>query len=268
MSYYVDVHAHLTDEAFAQDLPDVVQRAWDAGLRSIVVNGLDPLSNLKAFELKKSYPHIIKCAMGIYPVHAVNHLLPKNFHLPIDHFDVKEAIAQIKHFASSGLIDGIGECGLDGYHLDASTFSAQEEVFRELIEVAKNFDLPLIVHTRKLEQRALDILAEHQASRVDLHCFSGKLRLALQASETFGWHFSIPANAERSESFSKMLECLPLVSILTETDAPYLSPEKGSRNEPQNVVRTASHMAKRRGLTQDQARALICDNYKRLFSLT
>lgn len=260
---YVDVHSHLTHEDFANDLPQVVQRAEASGLGAIIVNGLEPHSNRRILELAKIYP-IIKAALGIYPIDAINGLGASLPH-PVARFDVDEEIAFIEAQILAGRVFAIGECGLDGYWVGEETFAEQERVFEALIEKAKNHNLPLIIHTRKREERAMEILAHHNVEHVDFHCYGGKAKPALQAAEKYGWYFSIPANARRSESFRKLLKELPPDRILTETDCPYLGPEKGERNEPANVVGTVALLAELRGISVDAAEDLVWSNYKRLF---
>jgi TatD DNase family protein len=261
---YVDVHTHLTHERFRDDLPAVLERASAAGLSAIVVNGLEPLSNKMILDLALQYP-TIKPALGIYPIDAVHPLLPAGFPLDVRPFDIKSEVALIRRCAQNGLIAAVGECGLDGHWLDASTVSAQEQVFEELLDIAKTHDIPAIIHSRKLEKRTFDILRSLGVKKANLHCYGGRTQWALEAAEKHGYWFSIPANATVSESFQKMLKILPAEKILTETDAPYLSPQRGQRNEPATVVGTVALMASLRGLSPEEARAQIYSNYCDLF---
>ena len=261
---YVDVHTHLTHEAFAADQSVVIERAIFAGVSAIVVNGLDPSSNRQVLAMAERFPQV-KPALGIYPVDAVCGLLPPDFPLKVAVFDVDAEIDFIASKAQAGKIAAIGECGLDGYWLAEHTFSEQERVFGRLIEVAQTYDLPLIIHTRKLEQRSIDILRERRVKKVNFHCFGGRTKLAQVCAESDGWYFSIPANATVNEAFRKMLTTLPAERILTETDAPYLPPRKGERNEPANVVGTIGILAHVRGWSQEQAAEQVWANYRGLF---
>lgn len=261
---YVDVHTHLTHEKFSDDWREVIRSAEAAGLGAIVVNGLEPVSNRKILAMAKEFS-VVKPALGIYPIDAVNHLLPLDFKLTVTRFDVDQEIAFIREQALAGSLHAVGECGLDGYWLTQETFAEQERVFRALIAVAQEADLPIIIHTRKLEERAGEILAEMQIKRVNFHCFGGKTKLAQRFAEQNGWYFSIPANAVVNEAFQKMLSNLPIDQILTETDAPYLGPVKGERNAPANVTGTIRLLAKLRNQTEEQARSQVWQNYLRLF---
>lgn len=262
---YVDVHTHLTHEYFKNDWQEVIERAQHTGLSAIVVNGLEPNSNREILKLSEIYTEIYP-ALGIYPTEAVNHLLEeKDLHGP--RFAVDDEINFIAQMAKIGKCAAIGECGLDGYMVGEQTFEEQERVFVRLIEIAKTHDLPLIIHTRKREKRAMEILKYHQVSRVNFHCYTGRVKWALKEAEEQGWYFSIPANARRNESFIKMLKELPDTQILTETDAPYLGPVRGERNEPKNVTGTVEFFAELRGLEQDEAKEMIWANFCRLFGV-
>ncbi len=265
MSYFVDVHTHLTDHRFASDLPEVVNRAEIAGLGAIVVNGLEPHSNREVMAMSAHYP-LIKPALGIYPINGVWQILPKDLPFQVNPFDVNQEIAYIREQAQSGVIVAIGECGLDGHWVGADTFEEQERVFGELIKIAVEADIPVIVHSRKLEKRTIELLEFYQAKKVNFHCFCGKSKLAIDAAENFGWYFSIPANARKNELFGKMLRGLPMENILTETDAPYLAPEKGMRNEPRHVVGTVEYLAELRHISMKEAQATVWENFQRLFS--
>ena len=262
---YVDVHCHLTHEKFQEDSAEVIAEAGAARLGAIVVNGLDPDSNRRSLAMAALHP-IVKAALGIYPVYAVNHLA-QHLPYPVPRFDVGAEIKFIEEAAQRGEVAAIGECGLDGYWLGEETHALQEQVFAQLIDLAVRTSLPLIVHSRKLELRTLQMLRHYKASRVVMHCFGGKVSMALEAARQDGFSFSIPANAARNEAFRKMLTELPLEAILTETDAPYLSPTPQVRNRPVNVIGTVQLMASCRNFEEARARDIIWDNYVRLFSL-
>jgi TatD DNase family protein len=260
---YVDVHCHLTHESFRHDLDFVIKNTMENKVEAVVVNGLDAQSNRAVLEMAERYP-VVKPALGIYPVYALCH---KNINVPfeMEKFDIDDELKSIAAAASLGKIAAIGECGLDGYWVDESTFAYQEEVFIALIEIARCSDLPIIVHSRKREERAIEVLEQHGAKKVLMHCFGGKVALAKKAAEQLGYWFSIPANAARSEHSKKMIEKLPIEKILTETDAPYLAPVAHERNMPANVKHAIEVIAKVRQLSPLEAENVIWSNYLELF---
>lgn len=264
MSYYVDVHTHLTHDQFADDCADVIADAERAGLGAIVVNGLEPKSNRAILAMAAANP-IIRAACGIYPTEAVNDILPPDFKMRVERFSVDDEIAFIREQALKGTIAAVGECGLDGHWLGPDTFAAQERVFVALIEVAVEANIPVIVHTRKLERRTLEILSAHNVKKADLHCYCGDAKLGQTKAEAHGWCFSIPANLVRHDGFQRLVSRLPKESILTETDAPYLGPVPNTRNVPSNVVQTVKLISNLRGWTEGETKELVWNNFLRLF---
>lgn len=263
MAHYLDVHTHLTHELFSDDLATVIANAQTAELGHIVVNGLHPASNRMILTMAEQYP-IVHAALGIYPVEAVVDMLPAGTPYEIEKFSVNDEIAFIAEQAKSGKLIAIGECGLDGYLVGEETFAAQEKVFLRLCEVASDCDLPIIVHSRKREKRIAEIIVHHGIKRVNFHCFCGKVKLAKRLAEEHGYWFSIPANSRVNHGFQRMLAELPLNRILTETDAPYLAPVRGERNEPKNVVLTIKHLAEARGMSEQEACKQVHRNFLEL----
>ncbi len=262
---HADSHTHLTDPAFADDLPEVVARARAAGVRWMVTNGTDGPTNRAALALAEAYPEVLP-ALGIYPVDAVaNELLASGPELPWAQApcDVEAELAFIDAHAPEAV--AIGECGLDG-HWVAAHMGRQREVFAALIDLALRHDLPLIVHSRRAEAEAIEMLLDHGATRVDLHCFSGRFKLARRACEA-GLYCSIPANLAKNELFLKMARELPLERLLTETDAPYLAPVRGERNEPANVAATVATIAELRGMEVAEVETTLEANFRRTFKI-
>ena len=264
---FVDVHAHLVHESFPPGEDDAAAtRAAEAGVDRIIVNGLEPISNRAVLALCARHPNL-RAALGIYPVDATAHLLARDTWQhpwgPPAPFDPDAEIAFIAEQAAAKTIIAIGECGLDAYW-DTTHLAEQERVLRRLLEVARATDLPVILHTRKAEERTFAILTEMGITRADFHCFGGKLKLAQRIAEA-GYYLSIPPVVARNEAFQKMSAQLPLSQILTETDCPYMGPVANARNEPANVPGAVAVMAKLRGLDTEAMGGAIRANYQRLF---
>lgn len=263
---YVDVHTHLTHEAFSGDAEEVVARARQAGLDCVIVNGLEPVSNRQVLSLCERYEHLYP-ALGVYPVDAVASRIDRgewkhSFASP-EVFDVDEEIDFIDSVAEK--LVAFGECGLDQYWVTDQA-QEQERVLERFCELALEHDKPLIVHTRKAEQRCFEILQHAGIEKADFHCFGGKVKLAKRVAEA-GYYLSIPTVVVRSEAFQQQLRALPLDRVLTETDAPYMGPEQGKRNEPSMVVRAVSVMAQVIGIAEEAMAQVIRDNCRRLFGV-
>jgi TatD DNase family protein len=259
-----DVHAHLTHRKLLPDLDAVVARARDAGVTTIVSNGLNPGDNTATLALAARYPEV-KAAIGFYPVDTVlADMVAAGVEYPRDEDPVPtdEGVRFVRDHVEQAI--AVGEIGLDGHWVPEALWAKQEAAFRALVEIALAADKPIVVHTRKRERRALEILEELGATRVDWHCFGGKVNLARQIAER-GHYLSIPANARRSESFTRMLQTLPRERLLLETDCPYLSPNREERNEPATVAGTAAYEAELWGVSVDEVVRVTTDNFTRLF---
>jgi TatD DNase family protein len=259
-----DVHAHLTHPRLREQLPDILARARSAGVTCIISNGLNPADNDAVLELARKHPEI-RPALGLYPVDAV---LTEMIAAKVDYphegpvFAAEESVAYVRDHIDSAF--AVGEIGLDGYWVPEAFWPHQEQVFCELVRLALDADKPIIVHTRKRERRTLELLMELGAKRVNWHCFGGKLKLAREIAEQ-GHYLSIPANARRSESFTRMLQTLPRERLLLETDCPYLAPEPGQTSEPADVARTAAYVAELWQCSLDEVVARNTDNFQALF---
>jgi TatD DNase family protein len=263
---FVDVHAHLIHPRFAGEEDEVALRALEAGLGAVIVNGLEPRSNREVLALCERHDHL-HAALGIYPIDAMAHLIDRETWPhdwpPPDGFDVDAEIAFIDEQAP-GLI-AVGECGLDRYWLEDHD-AEQERVLRGLIEVAMAHDKPVILHSRRAEARTFEILVEMGVEKADFHCFTGKLKLARRIAEA-GYYLSIPPAVVRDETFQRFARELPLDRLLTETDSPYMGPERGVRNEPANVPLGVGAMAEARDMAPEAMAEAIAANFERLFGV-
>lgn len=259
-----DIHAHLTHDQFQLDLPDVLRRVRARGITTVITNGLNPEDNQAVLRLSREHPWI-RPALGLYPVDAV---LPEMRQAGIEYpregaeYPAEEAVAQVAKHVDDAF--AIGEVGLDGYWVPEAFWERQDQVFCSLVKLALSHDKPLIVHTRKRETRAIEILEELRAKRVAWHCFGGKLRL-LPRIVGMGHYLSIPANARRSETFTRMLKTLPMSQLLLETDSPYLGPQSRERNDPGSVAETMKYAAELWGMTPEHTLAQFEENYQSFF---
>jgi len=259
-----DVHAHLTHPRMREHVPQVLARAQAAGVTAIISNGLNPDDNRAVLELASAHT-IVRPALGLYPVDAVLlEMRAAGVEYPREGYEcsAEEGVAFVREHVSQAI--AVGEIGLDGYWVPEPFWPKQEAVFCELVQIAIAADKPIIIHTRKRERRTLDLLREQHATRVNWHCFGGKLKLAREIAE-HGHYLSIPANARRSESFRRMLETLPRERVLFETDCPYLSREPGQSSEPADVAHTARFAAELWQCEPAQVAQQNAANFRELF---
>ncbi len=262
-----DVHAHLTHPRLLPEIDAVLARAAVAGVTSMISNGLNFEDNQAVAELAAKTPSV-HAAFGLYPVDAVlpemladGHEYPREAspHSP------EEALDWVREHADEAI--AVGEIGLDGYWVPAEYWDRQEAVFRAFVQAALDLDKPIILHSRKREARCFEILQEMGVKRADFHCFGSRVKLARRIAAA-GYHLSIPANARRSESFTRMLETLPREQVLLETDCPYLPPERDLTNEPCYVAGTAAYAAELWGVEPAEAQAQLESNFVDLFGFT
>lgn len=242
---YVDIHAHLE---LLEGLDEVIKTCAEKKV-SVIGAGIDPKTNRLALEFACKYDNV-SCSLGIYP-----------FDKKPD-FDIDLEIDFIR--SNSKNIVAIGEVGLDDSYPEEFHL-LQEEVFVKMIKLAKELDIPLVVHSRKAEAKVLDVLEREGAKKVILHCFCGRSNLVERGS-ALGYHFSIPSNLARAENFQRIVSKVSINLLLTETDSPYLGPVKGEGSNPLFVIDTVKEIAKIKGFDVDETRMNLFLNYKRLFS--
>ena len=249
----IDSHAHLTAKAYRKDLEAVLERARDAGVTSILTVGFDMASSEAGVRLAEKYPDIY-AAVGIHPHDATT--------LNLD------ALGRLEELASSPRVVAIGEIGLDFYR-DLSPRRTQEDAFRLQIGLAKDLELPIIVHDRDAHQRTVQVLREEKVSCGVLHCFSGDLNLACQGID-IGLYISfagpITFNGKKA---TEILGHIPEERILVETDCPYLTPvpHRGKRNEPGYVRHVLERVATILDRPIEDVDTLTTRNTKNLFSI-
>jgi TatD DNase family protein len=262
-----DVHAHLTHPRLREHVPAILERARAAGVTAIVCNGLNPADNRAVLDLARAYA-IVRPALGFYPVDTViNEMRAAGVEYPREgeEFSAEAGVAFVRDHVHEAI--AVGEIGLDGHWVPEPFWAKQEAVFCELVQIAQRADKPIIIHTRKRERRTLELLRELGATRVDWHCFGGKLKLAREIADQ-GHYLSVPANARRSESFKRMLETLPRDRVLFETDCPYLAREPGQSSEPADVAHTAQFAAELWQCTLAEVTTQNAANFHALFRVS
>jgi len=246
----VDVHAHLDHPLFKNDLKEVLARAEQSGVKAVISSGTNPHLNIKTLELAKQFP-IIKPSLGIYPSDG----------LLLSDEEFENALRFIKDNKRS--IVGIGEIGLD-FQEAKDKAKEQENNFLKLLSLAEELKLPVIIHSRKAEGRVVEMLESSNLKKIVMHCFSGDTSLVKRIEDN-GWMFSIPCNITISSHFQSLVKQVSISQLLTETDAPFLPPVKGERNEPKNVASTVSKISEIKKLNREEVENMIFMNFKKMF---
>jgi TatD DNase family protein len=252
----VDHHCHLDFPEFAPELDQVVQRAREAGVGTMVTIS----TRIRKFDEVRAVAERfddVFCSVGTHPHNAHEEL-----DIPLD---------EIVRLSQHPKCVAIGEAGLD-YHYQHSTPQAQAEGFRRHIAAARETGLPLEIHTREADEDTIAILEDEHAKGAFpavLHCFTGGHKLAMRALE-LGLYvsFSGVITFKNSDALREIVREVPLDRILVETDAPFLAPLpfRGKRNEPAYVVRTAAAVATVKGITDADLAEATTDNFFRLYT--
>ncbi|MEO2269040.1 TatD family hydrolase [Pseudoalteromonas sp. YIC-656] len=253
----IDAGVNLTSSQFHVDADDVVARAREAGITSMMVIGCDEQDSIEALALAKRYQYV-SCA-GIHPHNA------------------KDASAELesnlRQLASENEVVAIGECGLD-YNRDFSPRPQQREIFARQLALANELNLPVYLHERDAHEDMLAILKEYQPKGV-LHCFTGTkaqaenyLDLGLYLGVT-GW----VCDERRSQDLNDALNVISLDRVLIETDAPYLLPRtirpkpKSRRCEPMHLAYVVTHLSAHYGVSESEVSKTTTQNFRTLFNL-
>jgi len=262
----IDSHCHLADEVFAADLEAVVGRARDAGLEralTILAAG-DDKEEAQANRLLSLWPDV-RLAIGVHPHAAATFAAAPD----------EAAIRVRQQVTRMPAVRAVGEIGLD-YHYDFAPPTVQQQVFRAQVSLARELDLPIVIHTREADEDTLRILSEEGIGtrpgrgrlRGVLHCFTGGPSLA-RAGLDLGLYIScsgiitFPKAAELRET----VRGVPLDRVLIETDSPFLAPVpyRGKRNEPAYVARVAQTLGDMHGISADDVCRQTAANFHALF---
>ena len=234
----IDSHCHLADDAFAADLDAVVARARAAGVeRALVVLAAgDAKEVAQAARVEALWPEV-RVSIGVHPHAAHEHAADPGRAAEV----VRDQIARTPGARA------VGEIGLD-YHYDFSPRAVQQQVFRAQVRLARELDLPVVIHTREADADTLTILQEEGGGEVRgvFHCFTGNAELAA-AALALGFHISLAGiiSFPKAAALRTTAQSVPLDRLLTETDSPFLAPvpHRGKRNEPAFVTRVVDVLA-------------------------
>ena len=262
---FVDSHAHLDGKQFHADREQVIARAREAGVKTIVAigNGDGPGTLDCGVRLAEKYDFIY-ATVGIHPHEAK--------------LATEAAFSELEHLAKRPRVIAWGEIGLD-YFYHHSPRETQQQVFIKQMELARAAALPIVIHCRPSEKSedawedCLDLIGKHWAPSGKggiLHCFTGTWPHAKRALD-MGFMISFAGNVTfpKAQQIRDAAKEVPLDRMLIETDSPYLAPvpHRGKRNEPAFVKETARQIGELRGLSTEEVGSQTTGNFHRFFSL-
>jgi len=255
----IDTHCHLTFEPLADDIEGVLERSGTAGVTAWITVGTDIQHNRKAVDLASKYDHLY-AAVGVHPHDAK---------------DVTgRTVAELKELAQSAKVVAIGETGLD-FHYNFSEPAEQRRTFTAHLEIARELNLPVIIHSREAFDETMDILDQfirlHGRLKVVFHCFSGSVEQARIVLD-HGFYISLTGvvtfkNATKAQEVAKNI---PTDRLMLETDCPYMSPEpmrKQKINEPALMIHTARFIAELKEMPPTEFAQAVRATSKSFFGL-
>ena len=264
MVKYFDAHSHLQFEQFAKDEAELIARMQEEGVESVIV-GVDLASSREALALAEKYEYLY-AAIGLHPTHA-----------GLEFFDE----VAYRALATHPKVVAIGECGLDYFRpveVNEEVKLKQKVLLQEHIDLAVATNKPLIIHCRPSKgtqdayQDLITILKEakavHHKLHGDIHFFVGGVEEA-KTLIALGFTISFTAVITFARDYDEVIRSVPLKSILSETDAPYLAPltRRGERNDPLAVIDVVAKIAEIRDEDPEAVRTALLENARRLFGM-
>lgn len=267
----IDTHVHVNFDTYNEDREEMMARAYESGVKSMV-HACTCLSDIpELIELSQNYngegkPNLF-FAIGIHPTETSDYSK--------DVLETLEEKIEAELAKPSPKLKAIGETGLDYFHVkDEEGITRQRQSFKDHINLAKKYRLPLIVHTRDAWEDTLEILSSEFPQNPDaqigvLHCYTGDSKFAKACIE-LGFYVSWSGIVTfKNSALREVAKELPLEKTLVETDCPFLSPQakRGKRNEPEFVNYVAEHLAEVFGMPFEDFAALTTANAKALFNI-
>lgn len=250
----IDSHCHLDDKKFKDDLPEVIERSVQTGVKHIICPSTDTDSFKHLAEIQSRYPDYISTAIGVHPSEAND--------TTVDDMDeFSDLIRRFKPIA-------IGEIGLDYYWSQDNKYE-QQKLFNIQLRLAEIYGFPAIIHSRSAVMDCLKILKGYPVKAV-FHCYSEDLDSAQNIIDS-GHFISFTGNITypKSDALRQVVKVLPLSKIFLETDSPYLSPQKkrGRRNEPAYVKYLYEFVSELKSVSIGELKEQFEKNIRNLFNI-
>ena len=249
-----DTHAHMNDPAFDADREEMILGLKDKGVGTVMNVGCCLDSSKDCIAIAEKYPFVY-ASVGSHPDSAdeVN----------------EEVIEQYRQMAKHPKVLAIGEIGLD-YYYETIPREVQQKAFRMQMELARQLDMPVIVHERNAHDDGMRIAKEFKGVTGVFHCYSGSAEMARQLVD-MGWYigFTGVLTFKNARKAVETAERIPLERIVLETDCPFMAPEpfRGKRNDPGYLYRMAERLAEIRGISVEEVQEATTQNARRLYRM-
>lgn len=251
-----DTHTHLYSNEFAEDRNEMIQRAINAGISRFFIPAIDSETTQAMYDLEAQFPEHIFLTMGLHPTHV-----KENYEDELEH--VATELSKRKFYA-------VGEIGIDLYW-DKTTLEIQKDAFKRQIQLAKKYQLPIIIHCRDAFDEVFEVLESEQGPNLFgiFHCFTGSYEQALQAI-SYNMKLGIGGVVTfKNGKIDQFLNQIDLKEIVLETDSPYLAPVpfRGKRNESSYLINVVAKLAEIYGISQEEIANQTTQNSKDIFGI-
>jgi TatD DNase family protein len=252
----IDTHCHIYADAFDIDRKDMIGRAIKQGVEKLLMPAIDTETHESMLALERDYPGICYSMMGLHPCSV-----KVNF---------EEELAVIYKYFEQRPFLAVGEIGLD-FYWDLSFKEQQYQAFHKQIELALQYDIPVVIHSRESTNECIEIVKEHQKGKLKgvFHCFGGSIEQAQKIID-LGFYLGIGGVLTfKKAGLDIVMKELTLKNIVLETDAPYLAPVpfRGKRNECSYVKYVAEKLADIKQISAEEVAAITTANAQSLFSI-
>ncbi len=249
-----ETHVHFDDKRFDDDRDEVIKESFTKGITKIVNIGADMKSSKNSVMLSNKYEYVYS-TVGVHP-HDVKNM-------------TTEDLVQMKKWAKNEKVVAIGEIGLD-YYYEYSDKETQRKWFIEQLKLAKELDMPVVIHSRDADNECYEIITKYRPRNAVIHCFSGSKELALKYVE-MGYYIGVGGvvTFKNARKLVEVVKSIPLEKILLETDAPYLTPEphRGERNSSIYLEYVAKKIANLKETSLENVENTTFDNAMSFYGL-
>ena len=252
----IDTHAHIYANEFDDDIELAISRAKETGVSRILMPAIDTGMHEKMILLEENQPDYCISMMGLHPCSVKS--------------NYKDELKVLEQYFSKRMFIAVGETGLD-FYWDLSFKDQQYEAFHQQAELALQYDIPLVIHSRNSTNECIEVVRKHQTGKLKgvFHCFSGTAEQAKQIVD-LGFYLGIGGVLTfKNSGLDKAIADIDLSNIVLETDAPYLAPVpyRGKRNECSYILYVAQKLAELKGIPVSAIDSITSNNASKLFGL-
>ena len=253
---FVDTHAHIYLDDFKDDLDDVINRAQNQGISTILMPAIDRTTHGTMLKTEHDFTGLCRSMMGLHPCSVK--------------VDYQAELIEVQQHLSKRKFVAVGEIGLD-FYWDISFKSQQYDTFQRQIDWALNYEIPIVIHSRNAVDECIKVVRDRQDGKLRgvFHCFSGTKDQAQEIIE-LGFYLGIGGVLTyKNSGLDKVMNEIELDNVILETDAPYLSPVpyRGKRNECSYITTVAEKLAEIKKIPLQDIANITTKNAEKLFGL-